>query len=140
MWWPDDQRFYVGKIVALRNKTKRWKVRYEDDGLTEWLDLRNETYRVLSNNNKNKKQQQQQQHEDQVVLPEQVVKNDVSHLCVGSCVSVWWEYYGQYYTGTVRRIRPGRTKSFFVQYEDGDARWEDLESTKFFLVAQEVSV
>ena len=139
VWWPDDERFYTGRVVGVRNKnnannannknnTKKrkredWKIRY-DDGEVEWLDLRTESYRILShgdadNNNDN----------NAAVTP----PNDTRAVQVGSLVSVWWEYYGQYYPGVVKRIRSNRTKSFYIQYDDGDVQWEDLSQTKFFL-------
>lgn len=138
IWWPDDQRYYTGNVVALKDpnnnnsssnknntKTKRkkelWKIRY-DDNEVEWVDLRTERYRILSH-----------QDDDDDDDENHSSKNDTSGVQIGSLVSVWWEYYNQYFPGVVRRIRTNRTKPWYVHYDDGDARWEDLSRTKFFL-------
>lgn len=135
IWWPEDSRFYMGHVVGLRdpkcsnNKTtnkkrKRelWKIRY-DDNEVEWVDLRTERYRILSSSD-----------DDKVDPDGKLPKNDTSAVRIGSTVNVWWEYYNQYFPGIVKRIRTNRTKAWFVQYHDGDARWEDLTRTKFDLL------
>lgn len=134
IWWPDDQRYYTGFVVAIKDpsnsntKTKRkqelWKIRY-DDNEVEWVDLRTERYRILSH--------QDDDEDGDGDVENYSRKNDTTGVQIGSLVSVWWEYYNQYFPGVVKRIRTNRTKPWFVQYDDGDARWEDLSRTKFFL-------
>jgi hypothetical protein len=46
IWWEDDQAYYAGCIIKKRKKVKPFLIAY-DDGDTEWLDLREETYRLL---------------------------------------------------------------------------------------------
>ena len=127
IWWDDDQRFYAGRIILIRkHREKRWKIRY-DDGETEWVDLRQELYHIL-------KEQETPSPEDlDTAAATTIVRNDTDDVHVGSLVSVWWEYYKQYFPGVVKRINPSRSKPFFVHYDDDDARWEDLSQVKFFL-------
>ena len=147
VWWPDDERYYTGQVVTVRKRKRdddtttinssspttssggegkqQWKIRY-DDGETEWLDLRHEQYRLLAKSDETNKV-----HGNDAC--HHVPPNDTSQVGVGTAVCVWWEYYSQYFPGIVRRIRTNRTRPFFVQYEDGDARWEDLSATRFYI-------
>lgn len=154
IWWPDDERYYAGHVVGIRHsatttashnnntrddkkgptkkrKRKDWKIRY-DDGEVEWLDFRTEKYRVLSSHN-DKDNGDNDDNDNDTTKATTPVPNDTRAVRVGSLVSVWWEYYSRYYPGIVKRIRTNRTKPFYIQYDDGDARWEDLATTKFFL-------
>ena len=39
VWWPDDEAWYGAKIRKLNKWNGQYFIRYEADGVEEWLDL-----------------------------------------------------------------------------------------------------
>jgi hypothetical protein len=47
IWWPEDRRYYKGKIVDRRRARKPLQLEYDDDGVKEWINLREHRFRLL---------------------------------------------------------------------------------------------
>jgi hypothetical protein len=47
IWWPEDRRYYKGVIVDRRRARKPLQLKYDDDDVKEWINLREHRFRLL---------------------------------------------------------------------------------------------
>ncbi|CAB9521407.1 protein MutS [Seminavis robusta] len=48
VFWPDDGKYYPGKVTQIDALKQKWQVTYDDDS-NEWIDLRREKFRLIDN-------------------------------------------------------------------------------------------
>jgi hypothetical protein len=56
---------------------------------------------------------------------------DVVQVEIGSRVAVYWPQDNQYYEATVTRVRDKTRLLHFLEYDDGESEWIDLDQNKF---------
>jgi hypothetical protein len=108
VYWSDDDEYYEGTVTQQRERGSFF-VEY-DDGDQEWVDA--ETKVKILNGTASKRQ-----HERNAL---------VSRVRIGSRVSVWWPAENKNYIATVTKIKVGKSKPHYLEYEDGDVEWTNL--------------
>jgi cytidylate kinase len=122
VWWPRDRANYDATVIEFRSGKRRpYLIRY-DDSDEEWIDFREHTFRFLRGSVKRPDGSRGDRHSSKV---EQVRS--------GSRVAVWWPLERQFYSATVRSVKPAPNPHQVV-YDDGDEERIDLNFHDFFII------
>jgi len=119
VYWSDDEVFYDGRVTKQKKDGNHVHVEYDDYG-KEWVNLQSTQHYILSNDDYDKKKQSSQ----------------ILDVSVGSRLSIWWPIEKEHFDGTVTDISTDKTstKPHYIEYDDGDKEWINLNCRKFVLL------
>ena len=127
VWWPEDERYYVGTVQKERVHAKPFYLLYDEDDKGEWIDFQSHSFCVMpSVPPEGKKRGRKAKEEDH---PDGDVK-------VGCSIAIWWSNISQYMDGTVTRKRGD---SFFIKYEKQPGHWIELSKYSYRLDLEQPS-
>lgn len=111
---PDKKSgWYEGSVIAKRGKA--FQMDY-DDGDEEWFHREHRQWRLLPPKSQ-----------------DGAGSANLDRVDVGSRVAVLWEGENEYFNATVTRKRDQK-RAFFLEYDDGDEEWLDLNQHQWRLV------
>ena len=130
VWWPEDRRYYKGTVTR-KQPDANWRPFFleYDDGDEEWIDFRHHKFRILSA----EEEKQRADPSTSAKVKADGRNADVSRVWIGSRLSVWWPEEQEYFDCCVTRYRDHK-RAFYLEYDDGDREWIDLEETEFFIL------
>jgi hypothetical protein len=149
VFWPDDRRYYKGTVTRQRNKKNPLYVEY-DDGEKEWIDFSEHRVRLLDKspvNAEDRELGEERPSKQRRIDSSGSQTPSTAHRCglpdtskveIGTRLSVWWSGDNEFFDGTVtrRRTTAGSKKPFYVEYDDGDREWIDLEQHTFRILGE----
>lgn len=130
----------VGTRVAIWSRNKEWRkatvmsfgknrvdfeIQYDGTDKHTRINLEHNPFLILQPTDANGK--------PEVALSEELANHanpDIGLIDIGTKVSVLWEGDSKFYPATVTKKREG-DEPFFLEYEDGDQEWIDLNQCKF---------
>jgi hypothetical protein len=145
VWWGIDARYYEAVVTGIRDSRKPHFLEYFD-GECEWVDLKQEKYRILQHDQESTGAPLQEVLQDTTIAvgSEQSGTNDgnshggkLAELQIGSRVAVWWEDDARYHAATVKKIEDRKQKKHFhLEYDDDEYEILDLWQEKFQFLQQ----
>lgn len=112
LFWKDDDCWYDCKIIAKKKQTV--SIEYLEGKKIETFDLETERWCLSTSENLNEKKVRR-----------------VQSLTLGTRLKVWWGMEQAYFPGTLAKISQKMKLPHYIQYDDGDEEWTNLEHRKF---------
>lgn len=140
VYFDELGQWYKGTVVDKDpDDDERYLVHY-DDGDEFWMDVSTDRYRKSTKPDKFIKVN---------TLESEKVAERIAKLNRGSRISVYWPMEKEYFTGTITKIKRveekrnqgslnSNDKRHFIEYDDGDKEWLNLNHREFKIVRQKV--
>ena len=156
IWWGGNKEYFKGTVKKIRmgDTGKPYYVVY-DDGDEEWLDLASTEFYILDEERESADDESESVADEAVKVatkrrgrppkdnedPDtknspkaeevQAAENLISSIEVGTRIAIFWEGESQFFDGTITKIKSGKKKGFFIEYDDGDSEWTDLSTEQY---------
>ena len=124
IYWPNCDEYFPG-VLSKTNPNGKVYIRY-DDGDKQWIHLEEVSYFFLTDPATDRR-------------PD---NPPLSHLEIGTRLSVWWQSEKEFFEGTLVEKRKDRQSMdpHRVEYADGDEEWVNLAFRRFRLLGDDTEV
>lgn len=131
VWWDWDKKYYSGVVRNKRNHKKPFLLVYDDGEAEEWIDFRQQKFKLKQICPLEKKKRGRRKKDDDFC------PDDIDKVRIGSRVAVWWSDVAIFCNGTVTQRRVD-DKPFFIEYDNDElGHWIDFSKHTFRLLGGE---
>ncbi|GKY98859.1 hypothetical protein MPSEU_000841900 [Mayamaea pseudoterrestris] len=122
IWDPSSKQHFLAKVLCYRRDGREDPYCIElDNGTREWTGFESRSFRFCPGSKR-------------CHSPFRKTKlYEFPQIKVGIRLYVWWESHSHWFVATVTQIKPLRERPHFLEYEDGDKEWLDLQRKRFML-------
>jgi hypothetical protein len=128
VYWSDDDQWYEGTTASDPRDDNRVRVKYDDGGTAEWVDLATARWSSVVDGSPVKQEAEEAMDRK---------KERVQGLQVGTKFAVFWPHEKEFFTGTLTKVKPTeddlglKNNPHHIVYGDGDKEWTNLFHRKF---------